>query len=283
MKNVLVTPTYKPDLERCQLLVSSAERFVRGFDAHYLLVDRRDLKVFAPLAKGNVHLMCKEDLLPKWIFAAPGSRKWWMSLKTLPVRGWVLQQVVKLAVAEVIDADALIYADSDVLFVRDWSAHQLWQGDRLRLFREPRVDELLHGRRYKNWYRVAAHYSQLQSPDMIQGGYIAQLNAWRTGHVRALLADIERLSGKPWKQALLGTLDFSEFILYGTYVEHRLAGRGHFWDPKPLTLSSWYHPVRRPEDLPAFLSALEPHHVGIHIQSNLRFLVAEYRHLLATP
>lgn len=280
MKNILVTPSFAPDFQRCKLLVESANRMVGGLADHYLLIDRKDEPVFAPLTGGRVHLMYKEELLPDWLRPIPLGRNWWFSSKGIPVRGWILQQVVKLAVAEVIDADAFVYADSDVCFVRPWDINAIWQGDNLRLFREKRRGVMLTDRRNLNWYRVAAKYAGIDDHDLIQGGYIAQLNSWRRDHVLALLAEIERISSRPWKEALLGTLDFSEFILYGAFVESRLQSKGHFCDERPLTLSSWYHDVKTVDDLPRFLEALEPHHVGVHIQSNLHLNSSDYETLL---
>lgn len=65
MKNILVTPSFAPDFQRCKLLVESANRMVGGIAANYLLIVRKDEPVFAPLTGGRVHLMYKEKLLPE--------------------------------------------------------------------------------------------------------------------------------------------------------------------------------------------------------------------------
>lgn len=280
MKNALITPCYAPDYERCRLLVESANRWVTGLDAHYLLIDRRDEYLFSPLIGGRVRLLLKETLLPPWMHPPLVGRKWWVSLKTLPVRGWILQQVVKLAVAEVIDADAFVFADADVFFVRSWDAQSLWQHGNLRLFRASRGGELLTSWRYRNWYRAAALFAGISNPKLINGAYIAQLVSWRRDNALALLRAIEQATQKPWKLAMLAKQDFSEFICYGTYVEHRLQVRGHFLDDQELTLSSWHFEIKSSEDIQAFLKAIEPRHVAVHIQSNLHLSAQGYTAIL---
>lgn len=281
MKNVLITLSYAPDFDRCKLLVHSANKRVSGIEAHYLVIDRRDQALFAPLAGGRVQLLFKEDLLPEWLFPPIWGRKWWLSLQTLPVRGWILQQVVKLAVAEAIDADAFVFADSEVYFVRPWNVNTLWEEDRLRLFRTRRSGELLTSWRYGNWYRTAAQFAGVSNQELIMGAYIAQLASWRREHVLGLLRTIEQVTNKPWKRALLSRQDLSEFICYGAYIDHRLNGEGHFSDDRELTLSSWHFPIKSVEDIPGFLQTIQAYHVGVHIQSNLHLAAQDYAGVLA--
>lgn len=99
MKTVLITPSHLPDLQRCELLLETADKHVSGMAGHCLIVDQSDMPSFAHLQSNHITLIAKEDLLPGWIKKSPWPRKWWLSTKTMPVRGWILQQVVKLLVA----------------------------------------------------------------------------------------------------------------------------------------------------------------------------------------
>jgi hypothetical protein len=280
MKTVLVTPSYLPDLQRCELMLQSAEKHVSGMAAHYLIVDQTDMPYFGHLRSRHVTLVAKEELLPGWIKKAPWTSKWWISARTMPVRGWILQQVIKLAVAEHIDADAYCYADSDIAFIRSFDAHTLWQGDRLRFQRETRRGEMLESRRYKNWYGMAARYCNLPDQSAIKGAYIAQLNTMGRTAMLLLMRHLELVEGRSWMEVLLGTWDFSEYILYGAFVEHVLGYQGHFIPPKLLCHSSWYHDITHLKDLPAFMDLIDDDHVAIHIQSNLKIDSEDYRHLI---
>lgn len=280
MKTVLITPSYLPDLRRCELMLETAQRHVSGMAGHYLIVDQSDMPYFAHLRSNHVTLVAKEEMLPGWIKKAPWTSKWWMSARTMPVRGWILQQVIKLAVADYIEADAYCYADSDIAFFRHFDAHALWRGDQLRFQRETRRGEMLESRRYKNWYGMAARYCNLPDHHAITGAYIAQLNTMKRSALQALMRQLERVEGRSWMEVLMGTWDFSEYILYGAFVEHVLAYEGHFIPLKLLCHSSWYHDIAGLKDLPAFMDLIDDDHVAIHIQSNLKIDSEDYRHLI---
>jgi hypothetical protein len=280
LKTALITPSYAPDFDRCAWLVESANKYVQGLDRHCLLIDRRDEALFLPLAGGRVELLFKEDLLPQGYKPLLGSRKWWWNGRGLPVRGWIVQQVAKLAVCEAVDAQAYVYADSDVVFVRDWDVGSMWQGQSVRLFREQRRGVMLSDARYKTWYRAATRYAGVSDPAALTGGYIAQLNVMRRDRMKELLASVSAHSHRGWRETLLGTLDFSEFILYGAFVEHACSMKGHFVDDKPLSLSSWYFDFDDSFGLDLFLQHLEPRHVAVHVQSNLKIPPSAYRQLI---
>jgi hypothetical protein len=270
MRTVLVTPTYAPDFERCRLLVDSCQQYVSGVQRHLLLIDEAERDLFACLESDQVEILCKEQLLPWWIRRNPLSSRWWLSLASLPVRGWILQQVVKLAIAEQCDADALLFADSDMVFIRPFSPDDIRRGDKLRHYRAQRGPRMYSDRRYRNWYRVAASIAGLPDPDSIDGAYIAQLNCWRRENVEALYRALEQAALGSWQARLLRCLDFSEFVLYGAFVDYALGdASGHYRDPDNLCHSSWYYPIVNDTDVDRFISELDPRHHALHLQSNL--------------
>jgi hypothetical protein len=54
-----------------------------------------------------------------------------------PVRGWILQQVIKLAAVAASGDDAVLVVDSDVEFVRPFTAEMFVRDGRVRFFRKP--------------------------------------------------------------------------------------------------------------------------------------------------
>lgn len=93
----IVTPSYAPDYEPCRLLAETVTRCVTPAFEHYIVVDRRDLKLFAGLSSPRTHIVAKQEVLPWFLHQAPWTANWWINVKGLPVRGWVLQQVIKLS------------------------------------------------------------------------------------------------------------------------------------------------------------------------------------------
>ena len=262
----LVTCSYGPDLERCRTLCESVAEYVDDDIEHLLVVPRRDRSSFAPLAGGRTRLVEVESMLPMWARQVPGQRRWWVTACSLPVRGWILQQVTKLAVADVIDREAIAFVDSDVVFVRPLTEDRAFDGGRVRLYRTPGPPPKP---RHVRWYREAARLLDLDEESCFGVDFIAQLVTWKRDAVFDLRERIEQATGRRWYRALCNTLHFSEYILYGLFVEQCIDGEGHFRDELEWCHSSWHHGRLQEEDVPPFLDQVEPQHVAVHIQSNL--------------
>src|SRR6202043_921917 len=71
-----------------------------------------------------------------------------------PVRGWIQQQVVKLAAIAASEDDVVLVVDSDVEFVRPFTAEMFVRDGTVRFFRKPnQIDKRLP--RHMTWHRVA--------------------------------------------------------------------------------------------------------------------------------
>ncbi|MEM8499753.1 MAG: DUF6492 family protein [Pseudomonadota bacterium] len=282
MNITLVTPSYRPDLERCNQLVESVGEHVSGLDQHILLIDDEDMAVFKHLAGEGVSLIRKEDILPSWVSRMRWHQGWWWSKKTLPVRGWIMQQVAKLGIAEHLDTDVIVFADSDVSFVRPFDAGSLVRDSgsgepQVRLYRDERKPHFYQNRRYRNWYRFAARALGLGNPDALSGAYIAQMVSWDRHSVIDMHRHIEQHTGLCWQAAVMRSLDFSEYVLYGAYVENVAAeSRRHFFDPSLICHSSWYHDIKDQASLERYLESIGNEHCAVHIQSNLGFDLKDY-------
>ncbi len=63
----LVTPTYRPDLERCALLCESVDRHVTSFARHYLIVADDDVRLFAKFNSERRLVLPVSEFLPRWL------------------------------------------------------------------------------------------------------------------------------------------------------------------------------------------------------------------------
>lgn len=267
----LITPSWLPDIDRCEQLMDSALRHTSGFTNHYVLIDAQDEQAFRNRLGNHCEFVIKEDLLPSWLHQSRVNRKWWWSLRALPVRGWILQQITKLGVTQHLAEEAFCFADSDTRFVRQFDANQLWDGDNLRFFRDSRKDHFYQDKRYRNWYRFAARQFALGHEQSLDGSYIAQLTAMRKDTVGSMLKQIEQRNGRPWFDVLLRCLDFSEFVLYGVYVDEVLKGAGHHGMDVGFCHSSWFYDIETQADVNRFVAGIAPHQLAVHLQSNLKF------------
>ncbi len=287
----LATPSYRGDVERCRLLCASIDRFVTGHGVHYLLVEDRDVALFRDLEGPKRRILPESQLLPPWLKSRPdpfslGRRRAWTGLTALarglpPLRGWHAQQLRKFAVATASAEDVILFADSDMLFVRPFDMASLEQDGAVRLYRKPGAitDDMA---RHRPWCENASKLLGLDPPLYPGPDYINNMVSWRRDHALALLAHVERLSGRDWVSAMARDRQFSEYMIYGYYVERVLGlqAAGHWPDARELCKVYWF-----PEDVAGFdllesvEEVLEPWQVAIGVQSFIGQPLAHVRAL----
>lgn len=278
MKFAIVTPSYQPDFERCRLLCETVNRHVRGDWRHYVIVDRRDRDLFREVAGPRTEVVVKEQVLPRWVRRVPLQKRWWWSWKSLPIRGWIIQQLIKIGVGDHIDADAYLFVDSDLAFCRPCDVGDFVRGGKLRLFRAPGA---AREESQFRWHRTAARLLGLPVRDYFGATYIGAMVTWRRDHLREMYGRIREATGKNWVLAASRQLHLAEYILYGVYVEHVLGGgHAHFFDDSPICQISWEYDIRTDADIERFFDEVRPEHVAVMFSSKLHIPVEKYRHLL---
>jgi hypothetical protein len=276
VKIALVTVSHAPDLARCALLAESVDRFVSSEISHTVVVSRRDHARFATALPARTRLAVIEPAWPWPLVEVPRLRLWVSPLgQALPVRGWILQQLVKLSAPELVDADLYVFTDSDVAFVRPLDRTRLVdESGRALLVRCPNFGS---AGRHRAWQREAARLLGLA--DAYTGAdYVGNLIPWRRDVLLRLRAHIERATGRPWRRALANTLDLSEYVLYGVYCDRVLGGAeaaGHVASDRHLCHALWEGPVDDPA-LAAHAASLRPDQVAVLVQSRLGVAPADY-------
>jgi len=270
MNNLLVTPTYAPDFLRCKAMLESASRYISGATQHLILIDEPDWGLFKSLQSSNVQVVCKSEYLPTNLFRVPLQKRWWLTDCSWPVRGWILQQIIKLAVAAKSPVDSVSFVDSDVIFVRPFHLDHLWDAQQLRLFRNTRGPKQYRHIRYKNWYRFSCNALSIGKPEYQPSTFIVQLMSMRPELVRRLFRKLEDRFRRPWYQTLLNCFDFSEYTLYGLYAESLGEARsGHYFTESALCHSSWFYDIHTEQDVQSFVAKRSKKQCAIHLQSNL--------------
>ena len=136
MRMAVITKSFAPDFELCADLHRSVLDCSPDSVHHHIIVPRQDLKLFGRLAGSRTHIRCETDFLPRSFVPVPfGNFTINLGRPFPPVRGWILQQVVKLAAVAASEDDVVLVVDSDVEFVRPFSCgdvHPGWRGALLR-------------------------------------------------------------------------------------------------------------------------------------------------------
>ena len=280
----IVTPSYGPDFERCELLCASIDRFVTGHLRHVIVVDRCDRERFSPLEGPQRSVVVAEDILPRGLWRwplklGPMKRAVWLSTRARPVHGWHLQQIKKILIALTASADHLLFIDSDVVFVRPADLADLVVDGRLTHLRTTggiTADMPNH----ITWSANASRLIGQPALDLPAPDNIGHLVPWRHDTALAMKAAIEAASGVDWITALLRTRQFSEYLLYGRFVEQVEGFDRHlpveaglcrsYWDPVPLDRAA----------LRELFTSIDDHEVAVSITSTSGTSFADVRAVL---
>jgi hypothetical protein len=278
----MVTASYAPDFERCRLLCETVDRHVAGISQHYILVERSDVALFRQLETSSRTVVDERDLLPSWLHAVsdPASlfrRRIWLSWKTMPLRGWHVQQLRRIAIAAHADEDILVYCDSDVVFLKPFDCGAFRSEGRLRLLR--RDDALPSIGDHVAWSRNAGAVLGIAQPAVSPHDYISTLIAWSSRDVRAMCAQIEQQHGRHWVEVVCSSRKFSECMIYGRFVDEVLNGVGHFHASEEFCRVHWTGSAMSDDEFRRFVAGMSPHQVAIGMQSFIGTAIARIRRL----
>lgn len=287
----IVTTSYAPDFEGFSELHASVLRHTSPGVVHRLIVPKSDVVLFGSLRSDRLEISCTEEKLPAhfWsaqyvdvvfktlaVMASPvrkmrrSAGEFFVNTRRIwpPVRGWILQQIVKLAAVAESDADIVITIDSDVALIRPIAPDDLWRDGTAYLYewRGAIHDGM---RRHLGWCRTARDLLGAPPPSSLpESDHIASLMVWDPRLVRAMHARLEAVNQAHWADVLASRSDFSECILYGifvrefgseenrSYLSQRPLSHG-YWDTRPLDESAAHR----------FAEELRPEHMAIHVQS----------------
>lgn len=257
-----VTPSYEGDFERCRLLVESRRACAPGMD-HFIVVDAPDLAKFRTLTDRHTIVLDSREFLDAELHKLWGNNGWWFGRRVPPLRGWITQQLRKLAMPRVTDAQVLINVDSDVVFIRPFETGLLFEGGNLGLFEVDYRNEEI-----RRWSRQAVRIADVPAPDT-PNNYVGMMIGWWSHVVQELTRRIEERTGLPWQVALARERSFSEYMLYGTYVRcgPGLSVRDHFPDDRVLVQNSWDKPTDTPAQLAALFASAPEEAVAVMVHS----------------
>ncbi|MBD9375015.1 hypothetical protein IB238_20530 [Rhizobium sp. ARZ01] len=268
----VVTPSYSRDFESCQLLCESIDRYVSGYEMHYLVVGDEDVNRFASLEGPRRRVVASSELLPK-LWPLPkwrGRRYWWAPGLGLPIYGWHLQQIRKIAMTLSQPSERIMCVDSDNCFCRPLDLSDIATAPKVTHFARPKeIDSESPG--HAVWLANAHRLLGLPAPSLPGDDFIGQMIVWERETVRAMTDRIEKVTATAWWRALARLRHFSEYLIYGAAVasDSSLAGR-HERTSQSHCLAYWSGPALDEAGLSRLFAELEPHQRAIAIQSHTR-------------
>jgi Family of unknown function (DUF6492) len=271
----VITPSYIGDLQRCNLLCESMDVFLRGPWHHYVIVDRRELHLFTHLNSLRRTVLIEQNILPREIkylgrLLFGRKLKLWWSWKTGFMGGWQIQQLLKLQMAFVVQQHAMLMCDSDTLFIRPFDVSKFVENGAIRFYRTDWEQPERDKDDITKFSKAAFALLDLKLPNFPVRGYVDNMIPWHAPTVRKVCEYISQKQGKAWYLAVGRITIFSEYTLYGLYVD-RLAK-----DVSMLAATSesicytiWVKNEAQLQNLESDVKTLASNIVAIGVQSNL--------------
>lgn len=268
----LLTPTYGPDLEICKLLCESVDRHVTSFAKHYLLVPDSDVPLFASLASERRVILPASTFLPEWMRPMPRliqrkRRRFWWSLRAKPVSGWHVQQLLKIAATIALPHHRFLILDSDVVFFRDFDLSRYGYPNAIPLLIQENM-VTAEQPRHSRWHETSHRLLGLDTPPLPGHDFIGHLIFWDQQTARALASRIEATTKLSWIEALCRLREFSEYMLYGYFVQNDAASAArHTAVPVTPCISYWDDPTLSKDELMQLLRSANKQDVAFSIAS----------------
>jgi hypothetical protein len=224
----IVTPSFRRDLELCRTLNRTVLEFLPQSVHHHIIVPRRDARLFRPLADSRTHIAFVEEIIPRGYVQIPGTRRWLSKASVVPLHGWHVQQIVKIAAVAALSERIAVVADSDVMIVRDVDPSTFSRDGKTRLYRQSggiTAEMKLH----VAWHRNACNLLGISPYGPPADDYIGMLISWDRRLVIDMCSHIEKVSGKRWDTAFGGARRISEYLLYGLFVDNVGSSRDRVW------------------------------------------------------
>jgi hypothetical protein len=289
----LITPSYAPDFQRCQLLCWSIKRFMTTPVKHYIVVEKKDFKLFQQLADSNTVILTKEEILPSWIRRIPffDQKNFWLNLRGFKsgnwfIRGWLIQQIVKLAAAQYVSEDVLIFVDSDVALIDSFDVGSLVVQEQVRLFRVEQPEDM-DNEKGRKWKNTAKRLLGLPLGNNYYDYYVDQIVTWRRDNLIELYELIENNQNCNWMEALCGVSELSEYVLYGIFANYVLAeNSGHYDDHlQKICQSYWEEFPMNEQSLKEFFQEAQSSGykaVMISAKSSMNLSIEQFQDCLAS-
>lgn len=233
MKNkvAIITQSYKNDFKECKLLCESIDKFAPIID-HYIFVNDEDIDMFQVFKYGRHQVFKKSTILPWFLIRVPWKmmgHHFHVSPLTIPVREWIIQQICKLGVFEVIgdEYEAVFNIDSETVFMKPFDL-DMWKKEgkyliyRVKNENEPSHDDYCHAAvKLLNWqgsYQDISYWNYMNTPVC----FVRE-------NTEKLLREIAKSYWMhSWKLALCNTYRFSEYYTYAIYTDKILDMKNHF-------------------------------------------------------
>lgn len=284
----MLTCSMASDIGLFELLARSVDRHVAPEIRHLVVVPGADMTVFRRFETARRQIIAQEDVLPERMWKAPAAlrhlapvmsgfrRPVYLTSGGRVVRGWILQQFLKIEMSRRSTETAIMHVDSDVFFVRPFRPEDGFSDGKTRFFRATgNSANPMHA----TWVASSCDFLGLPVPESYQVHYIENCVLWCAELVRAMADRIETRQDKPLHQAIFLASTMSEYYLYGLFVD--MCGQADRLAASDVSFcqSFWSADQTARLDVDAVHAGIAPGNFAVAIQSTNDFPLEERRKL----
>ncbi|PIV80229.1 MAG: hypothetical protein COW54_00120 [Rhodobacteraceae bacterium CG17_big_fil_post_rev_8_21_14_2_50_63_15] len=286
----LLTCSMAGDLDIFGLLADSVDRHVEPSIRHDVVVPKTDLAVFKRFETSRRRVLAQEDVLPVRLMKLPKAprllarikagfrRPLYLTARGQLVRGWMVQQCLKIEMSRRIPETAIMHVDSDVAFVRDFQSEDAFEGNLVRFFR---ADGETRNPMHRPWVQTACDFLGVEMPDSHRPHYIENCVLWSTAVARAMAERVEAEHNCPLHDVIFRAQTMSEYYLYGIYVDLVADNTGLLAEDVSFCKSYWPNNESDPFDADALMHGYDPKQRAIAVQSTNQLDLDSRRSLYA--
>jgi hypothetical protein len=296
MTLAVITPSYRNDWQLFKDLHESVLVHTPDSVRHYVIVPNADVPLFSEVAGPRCVIISEESLYPRHFRPVSATVNRVMGLLPLvpshariaainlkrpfhPIRGWIIQQAIKMEMCRRMDAEVLLLLDSDVVLIRKITATTLKLKGRPRFYRLPgAVDARLP--QHVQYHAISRKLLGLSPPRFPAPDYVSSFCVWDPLVLRAMLDRIEHATGQYWMDAITAQPTFSEWTLYGVFVDEFVNDVADIATESSLCHSYWDPIPMSEEHVGEFLANTRPDDVAILIQSKSKTTMGVRRAVL---
>lgn len=271
----IITQSYKDDYNECKLLCESIDRFAPELD-HFIFVNDEDIKLFQSLCYGRHKVYKKSTILPWFMIRVPIKilgHHFHISPITIPVREWIIQQICKLGVFEVIgdQYEAVFNIDSETVFMKPFNINSWKKEGKYIMYRVEDTNEPSHDEYCQSAKKLLKLPQSLK--DIGKFNYMSTPTCFVRENTNLLLHRIKKNSfWKSWKIALCNTYRFSEYYTYGIFTDKELNLKKHYIIEKHLFPLI---DISECPDIESFIASMnqslsDPETIGVWLQKKNR-------------
>lgn len=281
---VILTCSMKKDIELFELLARSFDECAGKEVRHMVVVPRREIHLFRRFSSPQRDILAQEDVIPFRIFKLPGflkhlepiasgfRRPLYISPELKIIRGWILQQIIKIEVSRKFNGKAIVHTDSDVFFFRDITPESFLKSESPRFFRvEGKTSNPMHS----IWMEACSRILGVNVPSDYHAHYVENCVVWNPSLVRDMVERIERNHKDKWYNVILREKTLSEYYIYGVHSDLCVGRNPKTETGTSITKSYWPPKDKEEFDLDGLYRGLKSEQKAFAVQSTFPLSIEE--------